>query len=85
MTCVLTEAWQVNGNRMPLPRTGWELGPQMFIWEYCLAQSTCLGLLSRNTVRAETAKQSVADRSWKELALALSLAIHYAWGMLSYF
>lgn len=35
--------------------------------------------------RAETAKQSVADRSWKELALALSLAIHYAWGTLNYF
>lgn len=41
--------------------------------------------LPRNARRAETAKRSVADRSWKELALALSLAIHYAWGMLSYF
>ena len=40
---------------------------------------------SRNAGRAETAKRSVADRSWKELALALSLAIHYAWGRLSYF
>lgn len=38
-----------------------------------------------NTRRAETAKRSVADRSWKELALALSLAIHYAWGMLKLF
>ena len=41
--------------------------------------------LSGNAGRAETANRSVADRSWKELALALSLAIHYAWGMLGYF
>lgn len=34
----------------------------------------------RTRGRAETAKRSIADRSWKELTLALSLAIHYAWG-----
>eukprot|EP00064_Thunnus_orientalis_P009012 superscaffoldBa00001112_g9035 len=58
----------VNGNGTLLPRIGWELGLRMFIWEYCLARSTCLGTLPRNARRAETAKRSVADRSWKELA-----------------
>lgn len=34
---------------------------------------------------AALVKRSVADHSWKEVVLAPSLAIHYAWGTLGLF